>query len=246
MHNAITPQQWHSAFKELYGPEAGLDAVMAQGQPQGEIADLNAHVTLDEVKAAFKRLKRNKAAGTDGSRAEFLLDAVDVLLKPLAQVFTHMLMNGVPSDWCKGIIHPIFKSGDVNDPSNYRGITVTPVLSKLFAMILEARMSAWAEQSNVRAAGQAGFHKDHRTTDNVFITSTLIAQARRSHKKLYCCFVDFKKAFDSAPRHTLWKVLAELGINGIILESLKSKYAQDEACVMTQEGLTETLGAPRG
>ena len=222
VHNAITPQQWHSAFKELFGPEAGLDAVMAQGQPQGEITDpsLNTPVTLDEVKAAFVRLKRNKAAGADGIRAEFLLDAVDVLLQPLPQVFSHMLLNGVPPDWCKGIIHPIFKSGDVNDPSNYRGITVTPVLSKLFAMILEARMSTWAEQCNVRAAGQAGFRKDHRATDNVFIMSTLIAQARRSHKKLYCCFVDFKKAFDSVPRHTLWKVLAELGINGNILHTL--------------------------
>ena len=246
VHNAITPQEWHSAFKELYGPEAGLDAVMAQGQPQGENADLNAPVTLDEVKAAFKRLKRNKAAGTDGIRAEFLLDAVDVLLQPLAQVFTHMLMNGVPSDWCKGIIHPIFKAGDVNDPGNYRGITVTPVLSKLFAMILEARMSSWAEQCDIRAAGQAGFRKDHRTTDNVFIIHTLVAQARRSHRKLYCCFVDFKKAFDSVPRHTLWQVLAELGINGNILDSLKSMYAQDEACVMTQEGLTEAFRCTAG
>ena len=232
VRHAITPHEWHSAFKELYGPEAGLDAVRAQGQPQGEIADLNAPATLDEVKAAFTRLKRNKAAGTDGIRAEFLLDAVDVLLQPLAQVFTHMLMNGVPSDWCKGTI---FKAGDVNDLGNYRGITVTLVLSKLFAMILEARMSSWAEQCDIRAAGQAGFRKDHRTTDNVFIIHTLVAQARRSHRKLYCCFVDFKKAFDSVPRHTLWQVLAELGINGNILDSLKSivsQYVQERTIVL--------------
>ena len=35
----------------------------------------------------------------------------------------------------------------------YRGITVTAVLSKLFAMVLEARMSAWADLSNLRADG---------------------------------------------------------------------------------------------
>ena len=32
-----------------------------------------------------------------------------------------------------------------DDPSNYRGITVTPVPSKMFAILLEARLSAWAE-----------------------------------------------------------------------------------------------------
>ena len=66
-------------------------------------------------------------------------------------------------------IHPIFKSGDVNDPYNYRGITVTSVLVKLFAMVLEARMSKWAEAVGLRADGQAGFRTDHRTVDNIFL-----------------------------------------------------------------------------
>ena len=104
------------------------------------------------------------------------------------------------------------KAGDANDPSNYRGITVTPALSKLFAMILEARMSSWAESSNVRAEGQAGFQKDHRTSNNVFIMSTMVADARKQRRKLYCCFVDFKKAFDSVPHQKLWSVLSNLGI----------------------------------
>ena len=46
------------------------------------------------------------------------------------------------------------------------------------------------------------------------------------------------------------KYLLSLGINDNILDSLKSMYAQHEACVMTQEGLTEvfrcTAGAEQG
>ena len=90
-----------------------------------------------------------------------------------------MLICGVPQSWCSGVIHPIFKSGDANDPSNYRGITVTSVLAKLFAMVLEARMSIWAESHDLRAEGQAGFRKDYRTTDNVFIMQALIAKRER-------------------------------------------------------------------
>ena len=69
----------------------------------------------------------------DGIKAEYLIDAEDFLLEPLTVSFNQMLICGVPQSWCSGVIHPIFKSGDANDPSNYCGITVTSVLAKLFA-----------------------------------------------------------------------------------------------------------------
>ena len=37
----------------------------------------------------------------------------------------------------------------------------------------------------------------------------------------------------------MWQVLHELGLQGHVIDALKSMYAQDEACVLTQEGLTE-------
>ena len=106
----------------------------------------------------------------------------------------------LPPAWCTGLIHPIYKAGDPNDPGNYRGITVVVILAKLYAMVLEARASSWAEHVKCRAKGQAGFRKDFRTTDQIFITQNLLQQARQEKRKLYCCFVDFKKAFDLVPR----------------------------------------------
>ena len=187
----------------------------------------------------MKRLKRNKAAGVDGIKAEFILDAVDMLLGPLVQTFNQVLNDGVPPTWCTGLIHPIFKAGDPSDPGNYRGITVVVILAKLYAMVLEARASSWAEHVKCRAKGQAGFRKDFRTTDQVFIIQTLIQQARQEKRKLYCCFVDFKKAFDLVPRQTLWKVLEQRGMTGKVLTSLQSMYAADKACVLTHQGPTD-------
>ena len=247
----ISSQQWHSAFQDLFGKEAGLASpIWEQDQPQGENPELNSCVRPMEVSAAFRRLKSHKAAGIDGIKAEYLLDAEDIICEPLAVTFTQMLSTGVPQSWCSGVIHPIYKSGDANDPSNYRGITVTSVLAKLFAMILETRLSTWAEGHNLRAEGQAGFRKDHRTVDHVFILSTLISKAHKSKRKLYCCFVDFRKAFDSIPRHCLWQVLKSKGITGDILSCLKSAYDKDEACVLTGGGLTDsfrcTMGVKQG
>ena len=182
----------------------------------------------------------------DGTNSEFLQDAEDILTQPLAMTFAHVLEHGVPQSWCTGVIHPIFKAGGANDPGNYRGITVTSVLAKMFAMILETRMSAWVEGQNPRAEGQAGFRKDFRTIDNVFMMNALIANARNSKRKLYCCFVDLKKAFDSVPRTTLWEVLAAKGITGDILKCIQSIYAKDEACVLTGEGLTGSFRCTTG
>ena len=56
--------------------------------------------------------------------------------------------------------------------------------------------------------------------------------------KLYCCFVDFKKAFDTVPRHLLWKVLEEMGVHGRILDIMKSMYAHDSAAVRSSEGIS--------
>jgi exonuclease III len=207
-----------------------------------ECTQLNADITLGEVQQAFKKLKRYKAAGIDGIKPEFLLDAADTLYQPLLTVFNKILREGYSESLSIGIIHALYKGGDCTQFDNYRGITVGPVLAKVFAMILEARISQWAEANDLRAKGQAGFRKDYRTTDNLFILRTLTEQAKLQKKKLYTCFVDFKKAFDTVPRDLLWQVLERLGIRGRILECLRSMYRQDQACLHhPEEGLTPTF-----
>ena len=41
-----------------------------------------------------------------------------------------------PDQWSTGVIVPICKKGDTNDPANYRGITLTCAISKLFSFML--------------------------------------------------------------------------------------------------------------
>jgi hypothetical protein len=84
-------------------------------------------------------------------------------------------------------------------------------------MILDKRLSEWVEQHGLHAKGQAWFRKDYRTTDQLFILRTLMEQSKAKKKPLYCCFLDFKKAFDTVLREVLWHVLAGLGVEGRFL-----------------------------
>jgi len=100
------------------------------------------------------------------------------LQQPLLIAFNKILCEGYCESLFVRIIHALYKEGDCSQFDNYRGITVGPVLTKVFAMILESRISQWVETNDLRAKGQAGFRKDFRTTYNLFILRTLTEQAR--------------------------------------------------------------------
>ena len=113
-------------------------------------------------------------------------------------------------------------------------------------MILDHRIAVWAEDEGIKAKGQAGFRKDFRTTDNIFVLKSLIDKQKQTHGKLYCCFVDFKKAFDMVPRGLLWQVLETVGIRGPILDCINSLYSHDSAAVRTQEGISDIFDCLMG
>jgi len=130
---------------------------------------LNTDIILTELLQVLKKLQRNKAAGLDGMKVEFILDARELVHIPLLTAFNCFLAEGFPEALSIGVVHSFFKGGDASKFDNYRGIMVGPILAKLFAMILDKRLSEWAEQHGLCAKGQVGFCKDYHTIDQLFI-----------------------------------------------------------------------------
>ncbi|DBA87572.1 TPA: hypothetical protein ACH3X1_004596 [Trebouxia sp. C0004] len=74
---------------------------------------------------------------------------------------------------------------------------------------------------------QAGFRKDFRTTNNIFILGSLIDRQKQSRQKgkagkPYCCFVDLRKELNTVSRAVLWQVLEELFMAVFMAESWTS------------------------
>lgn len=212
--------------------------------------ELNGDILESEVAHAIEYLKRNRSIDLEGIRAEYLIDAIEQLKSPIAKIFQKVFSSGkFPLLWSQSFIAPIFKKGDPNDCNNYRGISVGSTLGKLYAIILEKRITAWAEGRGLRARGQAGFRNDYRTIDNAFVLQTLIEKSKFSPlgpNKLYTCFVDFSKAFDTIPRDLLWKRLEEIGLSNEMIMAVKSMYANVLSCVKTPTGFTEFFTCTRG
>jgi hypothetical protein len=102
-------------------------------------------------------------------KADFILDAGELLHMPLLTIFNSFLIEGFPEALSIRVVHALFKGGDASEFDNYKGIRIGPILAKLFAMIFDKRLSEWAKQHGLRAKGQVGFRKDYRTTDQLFI-----------------------------------------------------------------------------
>ena len=73
------------------------------------------------IKKHLKSLKRKKAAGLDDLPPGMLKDCCDYIAKPPCHIINLSLVNKrVPSEWKKARVIPLYKSGPVNEPENYR------------------------------------------------------------------------------------------------------------------------------
>jgi hypothetical protein len=227
MEAAIT--YWRSLFNKESAPAWGRI---------GNISDEDSHalnhdITGAEVEVAMAKLKLRTACGADGLppelfKFEFKAGGPKVAPKVaecLAAAFNMMFKVGqVPEEWGEALLTLLHKSGDMDDWSNYRPIAVMQLMSKLYAQVLNARLSTWAESENLRAPSQAGFRRGYSTTMQMFILRHLVDLHRKKRRPLFTCFVDFRKAFDSVPRQILWQRLHDIGVKGRMLFAVQALY----------------------
>ena len=129
------------------------------------------------------RAKNNKAPGIDTITNELLKNGGDDLIYSLTDMFNRLLfLESSPIEWNKGIIVPIFKKGARNDLNNYRGITLTSCVSKIFNRLVCDRISKFIEENDVLTEVQGGFRKDHRCEDHIFTLRSIFA-TRSAEKK---------------------------------------------------------------
>ena len=167
-----------------------------------------------------------------------------LLIKLFNNIFN---LNAKIEQWTFAMITPIFKNGSKMDPSNYRGISLLSCLGKLFTAILNQRLLKYVVENNILKAEQLGFLAGNRTSDAHIILHTLIqSYCHNRGKKIFACFVDFKKAFDTVPREILFRKLLSHGISGKIFNILKTMYTNDNCCIRLGNKITDTFQVNQG
>ncbi|XP_052820056.1 uncharacterized protein LOC128245877 [Mya arenaria] len=183
--------------------------------------ELDNDITPAEVTKAIQSLKRAKAGSQDGLINEYFIEAGDIVLGHLTDLFNLILNSGFfPDSWMESIIVPVYKKGDEDQVTNFRGITLMSSMAKLFTSIINTRLMTWGDTHEKLPDSQFGFRKGYSTVEAIFSLNFLIEHMLNNGKRLYVAMVDMKRVFDSINHSALW--------NGVQLEwivRVKSEYA---------------------
>ena len=136
-------------------------------------------------------MKNNKASGHDSISNEMSKFADPIILPFLTILFNEIIeTKEYPDVWSIAIVTPALKSGEVNNPNNYRGITITSCLNKLFNLLLTTTLTKYVNDKGLINYNQVGFRKGFCTADHVFIVKTLIDKYLSQNSNFYFYFVD--------------------------------------------------------
>ena len=178
---------------------------------------------FDEFEEAFKNLKRNKAAGFDDLSSNIIIDAYDTLKNNLFRVFNVSVQQGIFSDSLKiAKVTPIFKSGDKDNVSNYRHISILPVFSKVLERIMYNRVYNHLDSEGLLYEKQFGFQRNNSTEHAILQLTRDITDSFEKGEYKLGVFIDLSKAFDTVDHQILIKKLQYYGIDGTALEWFKS------------------------
>ena len=148
-----------------------------------------------------------------------------------------------------GIILPLFKveAAKANNKDNYRGITLFPTLCKIYEMILLNRLEKFAKQKGFFSNLQFGFEEGVGCIEASFTILETINHMLERGSKVFGCFLDVRKAFDTVwIDGLLYKLFTELGIEGKMWLAIKDLYTDVKARVLLSGTLSKIFDIPRG
>ncbi|KAI4889447.1 hypothetical protein NFI96_002246 [Prochilodus magdalenae] len=209
---------------------------------------LDSSITEQELTHNISKLKPKKASGPDGILPEMIRNTSRKFQSAILKLFNMILSVGYfPDIWSKGLITPIFKSGDKFDPNNYRGICVNSNLGKLLCSIINSRLLDFLMKHSVLSRSQIGFVPNHRTSDHIYTLHALIdLHVNQKKNKIFACFIDFKKAFDTIWHDGLFYKILESGVGGKTYDIIKSMYTNNKCGIKIGNRRTELFSQERG
>ena len=256
--NAKTPSQnqWLTHFETLHSrhtltknQEETLELLQESEKVKDKFNELDATITENELFNATKKLKSKKAVYSDKIRNEMIKFSANILKSGFLKVFNKIFKAGeFPEMWTEGLISPIHKSGNSLDPNNYRGICVSSCMGKLFCSILNTRLMNFTNNKKIIHSSQIGFMPERRTADHALTLKTLHDKFVKDSNsgKIYACFVDFKKAFDSVWHQGLLYKLLKYKIGGHFYDLIKNMYSHTKCAIKISNSRTPFFQYKRG
>lgn len=205
----------------------------------------------DEINKIIDALNTNTSTGLDGFSTKAIKCVKHLIADKLSLSINTSLELGIFPDSLKiAKVSPIYKCGSKTDPSNYRPISVLPVVSKIFERILYDRLSEYLTEKQILIDEQYGFRpKCNTLTAAIDLISKIKTNIDKKNIAIGI-FIDLKKAFDTVSHEKLILKLKDIGIDGPALSIFKS-YLENRSQIVKIDNFMSSpqnisYGIPQG
>jgi hypothetical protein len=179
--------------------------------------------TEQEIINVVKTFRNGVATGYDNIPLFVIKDNIDIIANPLTHLVNLSLSSGTFPDLLKiARVVPVFKSDDRRLLSNYRPISILPILSKVFEKIVYNRLINYIDRFHILIDNQYGFRSGHSTYLALLQLYNKISSAIDKNEFIIGIFLDLSKAFDTVSHDILFDKLQHYGIRATTLDWFKS------------------------
>ncbi len=207
--------------------------------------DNNFAFDLEIIEQAVSSLKMNKAAGHDGIVGEHIVHSHPALLVHLKLLFNMILKAGhVPVEFGMGIVVPIIKdkTGNPSLVDNYRPITLSPVISKVFEHCLMIISAKYLPSDSL----QFGFKPGLGCSDAIFTLRTVCEYFNNRGSNVYIASLDASKAFDKVDHNKLFSLLIQRNVPTCFINVIRDWYDKLYAVVRWNDALSSSFHIKSG
>ena len=175
----------------------------------------NISISEDDVVQAINLISANSAPGPDKIPANLLKECKNELAAPLAILWTKSMESSkIPASLLKQTIIPIYKKNNKSLPQNYRPISLTSHIIKIYERILRARLIKHLETNKLISKHQHGFREFRSTLTQLLQHIDSILEILESSGNADILYLDMAKAFDKVSHKILLSKLTNMKVTG--------------------------------
>ena len=206
-------QQYNSVFSTTQITE--INDEIFNTNEENDLTDII--VNQQAIREAINELRSDSAAGPDGVPAIFLKQTASSISKPLAMLLRQSLDESSIAEIHKlAYITPLHKGGSTLQPKNYRLVSLTSHIIKVFERVIKKNIMKHLIEHHLINKEQHGFVPGRSTQTQLLVHFETIYEALITNSQIDIVYLDFAKAFDKVSHKIVIEKMLDHKISGKI------------------------------
>jgi len=202
-------------------------------------------IEISDIEKAIGQLGLNKSPDPGNLFSEHFVYSHPSIVSHLKSLFNFILNHSyVPQCFTYGIIIPIIKDkrGDATALSNYRPITISSTISKIFEYFLLNLFSSFLTSDPL----QFGYKPHTGCSNAIFLLRRVIQHFNNRSSNVYVASIDASKAFDRVNHYKLFSILIKKGLPSYFVHTIYNWYSRLNVKIKWQNSLSSPLSVLSG